>query len=140
MKRTTDAEVIRAVWARPEIFQHVVSQGDTQTWQPPIADSLHWLADEGAVFLVYASSGVLWEMHAGVVPEHRDRTQQYALRVFDYLREQTPCRHVIAVITETNQPAIHRAIRVGMKQEGYYPDSRLEGGCLRGAVVYGKGI
>jgi hypothetical protein len=140
LKRTTDAEAIRAVFTRPEIFPHVVADGDPQTWQPPIGDALHWLTDEGAAFLVYPSSGALWEMHAAVVPRHRDKTQQYVLAVFDYLREQTPCRHVIAVITETNEPAIARALRVGMKQEGYFPDSRIEGGRLLGAVVYGKGI
>lgn len=105
-----------------------------------MADSLHWLVDEGAAFLVYPSSGVLWEMHAAVVPEHRDKTRRYVEQVFDYLREHTPCRHVIAVITETNVPAIKRAQSVGMKQEGYFPDSRIEGGRLLGAVVYGKGI
>jgi hypothetical protein len=140
LKRTTDAEAIRAVFTRPEIFRHVIEHGDPQTWQPGFNEHAHWLIDDGAVFVVYPISGVLWEMHAGVVPEHRSKTRRYTLEVFDYLRAHTPCRHVIAVITETNGPAIAMAGRVGMEQEGYFPDSRIEGGRLLGAVVYGKGI
>lgn len=138
LERTTDPEVIRSVFARAEVFPFVVTGGHPATWQPQFNEGIHWLAAPGAVFLTYPSSGVLWEMHAASVA--KGKTAEYARQFFDYLRDNTNCRHVIAVITETNLKAIKRAESVGMRLEGIFPDSRIVNEQLVGALVYGKGI
>lgn len=83
------------------------------------------------VFVLFARSSILWEVHTGILPEHRSAHGGAAARaLIAFLFSQTECRKLVTLVPEFNRPALLYALRAGLRKEGVLTASFLKGGVL----------
>jgi len=78
MNRTFDIAEINSVLKHPDIWPLIADDEDKDSFQPPMGDN-HYLFEEGVLFILHPLGDDL-QIHANVLPEHRDKAQKRRLR------------------------------------------------------------
>ena len=83
MIRTTDIDKIDSVLKHPEIWPLISDGEDPNTFDVPVTDDIHYLFEEGVLFILHPLGDDL-EIHANILPEHREKSHSAALEALEY--------------------------------------------------------
>lgn len=129
MRPVADQELIRAVFARPDIWPHVSDDfsGPAEDWQPQFPDGVHWLMPErnDACFLMHKHRETIWEVHAAVLPDARERSVEYGKQVIEWMRANTKCACILSYVPRGKYAALALDRALGFRRVGTLPK------CLR---------
>ncbi len=82
MIRTLDIDQINSVLKHPDIWPLIADNEDIDTFEPPLED-IHYLFEEGVLFILHPLGDDL-QIHANVLPEHRDKAVRAAQEALVY--------------------------------------------------------
>lgn len=142
VRHLEDVEAIHSVLRHPDVFHPSCDDfcgGPLDLDFGPVLSSRPDIGCIGAyaagqligLFVLIARSPILWEVHTGILPEHRAAHGAAAARaLIHFLFSQTSCRKLITLVPEFNRPALVYAMRAGLRKEGVLTASFLKGGVL----------
>ena len=138
--RTFDAEYVKSIFAHPDCYDRIRDDftKSPEHLTPPISPHLIYLRpfEGGAVFMFHPQNVSLWSVHAGVLKSHRKNSRKYALACVDWMRANTSCRCIMALVMVGNYPAMRLIESIGFKQCGTIPKSVLVSGEMRDQRLY----
>ena len=85
MIRTQSIEDIHSVLKHPDMWPLIADDEDIETFEVPIHKDIHYLFEEGVIFILHPSEGDL-EIHANILNDHRDKAPALA---YEALIEET---------------------------------------------------
>ena len=141
VERTFDVDLIESVLLRPEI-KAVISEDGVDEFKPNVNDDIWLVMSDGDVIAVYhlqRLNGIMLQIHANVLPEHRKQhAKETGQKALDWIVENLPEIHkVVAFI-----PALYPNVRdftasFGFKIEGVLTQSHLKNGVLHDQWILG---
>ena len=125
MRPVSDPELIRSIFAGPDIWRHVSDDfsGSAENWQPQFVDGAVWLMPEqnDACFLLHKHRETIWEVHAAVLPEARERSVEYGKQVIEWMRANTKCACILSYVPRGNFAALALDRALGFCRVGTLP-------------------
>lgn len=82
MIRTFDTDQINSVLKHPDIWPLIADDEDADSFVPPMGDN-HYLFEEGVLFILHPLNDDL-QIHANVLPDHRDKAHRAAEEALVY--------------------------------------------------------
>lgn len=138
--RTHDKEYIRSIFTHGDCFSRIRDDytSSPERIDPQIAPHLIYLRPltGGAVFMFHPQNMTLWSVHAAVLRTHRKSSVAFAKSCVKWMRENTACRAIMALIAKGNYPAMRLVEAVGFRWAGNIPNSVLVDGVLIDQRIY----
>lgn len=135
--RTFDAGVVSTVLGHPEIWNAITEDGADQF--VPDVEGECWLvmADDSlvGVYRLHALNSVMLQIHAHVLPEQRDKSDETAKLALDWIWNNTAYHKVIAQIPVIYPHVIGFTEKHGFVEEGRLKNSFLKDGKLVDQVI-----
>jgi RimJ/RimL family protein N-acetyltransferase len=140
LKPTTDTDRIRAVFTHPSIWPHITDDTcvPTDEWEPVLVDGTHYLMpdDDSACFFLHRHTSLHWEVHSGVLPEHRGASRTLVMDGLDWMRANTTARVISTYVPRGNFAAGALAKACGFSKVGIVPASILRNGSAVDQTLY----
>jgi RimJ/RimL family protein N-acetyltransferase len=144
VERTVDAELIHSIMTEPEMWATVAEDGQEPRFYSPEVYREAWLLmtvkDEPvAVYRLHAINGVTCEIHAQVIPKHRERyAHRTGLEALRWLYEEAPMYQKVVCWVPDVYPNVRAfSEKFGFKLEGTNRASYLKHGQLRDMWLLG---
>lgn len=147
-RRITDMKSVRDFITHQQVYRHVVDDASParDLFQPAPAhgDSVLYVLveeerDGGAagIFAFYQQNSVTTEAHTCVHPALWGRTEEAARTAIAWVFSNTAFLRIVSCVPDDNPLAARLAVKAGMTQYGYNPNSFLRNGNLLGMDLYG---
>jgi hypothetical protein len=146
--RTKDYSLVYGILTMDDVFEHM---GDDYIGKPedflvnrhPDIWYITACGSHGLVglFSCFPSNRVCWQVHACMLPDAETREKWEAAReLAPWLAQHTDCVRLVAEIPRSNKPAIHFAIRGGMRYVGTHPKAFAKYGKLQDLIIFGREV
>lgn len=145
VRRTSDMNLVRSLIINPEVYPWVTDDGSpaVASYMPIPANGdivLYVLVEQHGVqgiFAFFQQNAATTEVHACVQPSRWGRTEEAARAAIDWVFSNTAYVRIVCSAPDDNPLAARLAIKAGMTQYGYNPNSFLRHGRLLGVDLYG---
>ena len=126
----------------PRVYPHI-----TDDYCPPaeefncsasMTDANYFLLvnDGEGVFFLHPHSHILYEVHTCLTPKCWGKVEA-AKKGAEWMFTHTDCEKIITWVPEYNEIARRYALKAGMKEEGFSPNSYMKHGKLQGMRLLG---
>lgn len=138
--RTWDKSYIRSIWSAPEIYPFIVDDYSPSSEKMDVIVNEHVIYlrpfEGGALFMLHPLSQNLWVVHGGVLLSHRSKSTEYARDCVCWMRNNTRCRCIMALVPELNLNAMSILEKVGFRMTGDVARSILLHGSMTDQKLY----
>jgi RimJ/RimL family protein N-acetyltransferase len=146
-ERTKDYWLVRKILTMRDVYEHM---GDDYLPAPEAfmvnthPDAWYVVARKSGLvglFSLFPSNRVCWQVHACMLPDADTREKWEAAReLAPWLAQHTDCVRLVAEIPRSNKPAIHFAIRGGMRYVGTHRAAFQKYGKLQDLIILGREV
>lgn len=95
--------------------------GDVEGWQPRLGKGLVWLIGNDVLWFFHHHHGGWWEIHVAALPHARHTTKQQSETAIRFFAENYGCTYLTGCVKDWNEPGLHIARAVGMKEVFRFP-------------------
>jgi RimJ/RimL family protein N-acetyltransferase len=146
-RRTRNERLIRAIATHPDVWPMMADDltSDAENWNPVLHEGIWYVLcfgreeeiDPRGMFVFFPENSITWQVHICMLPEFWGSASRALREVFQWLWVQTSCLRITGSVPVWNAPAIHCALRAGMKAFGVNPHSSLKHARLHHQLLLG---
>lgn len=146
-RRTHNARLIHAIATHPDLWPMMADDitADPALWKPVLHEGIWYVlvfggeleTDPRGMFIFFPENSITWQVHVCMLPHAWGSAARAMREVFQWIWAQTACLRITGSVPVWNAPAIHCALRAGMKPFGVNPHSSLKDTQLHHQLLVG---
>lgn len=148
-RRTRNEKLIRSIATHPEVWPMMADDlvSDPANWNPVLHEGIWYVLcfgnkenkeeDLRGMFVFFPENSVCWQVHVCMLPHAWGSSARALREAFQWLWAATKCVRITGSVPVWNAPAIHCALRAGMKPFGVNQYSSLKNAQLHHQLLLG---
>lgn len=141
LQKTINLDLVKRILTTPGLYEEIKEDGCLDI--NPDSHSTYLIAYEENEILgliVYHSiNSITVQGHINILPQYwGKRMDEVAFKSFEWLKENSTCQKIIAMIPEQCPQVLEASKRYGFQEEGFLKNSILRKGILQGQHIVGR--
>ena len=138
MIRLTEPEQVKRYIQHPEIYAAICNGVPFEEFTPTIGPEDYFLVTAPeSMFYLHPFCANVWQIHAHVHPDYRSTAEQAARSALRFAFQDLNAISVVALIPDVFPRVRGFALKCGLSDHGFIPDSYLKNATLHGQWLMG---